>query len=161
MRLWKSPDPPVLQTEGGNDCAGGASIPPSRTSLLGGIGCNTPPDKGLSPLEQGQKTADSEAGCNNSEDGVAQQEDSKAESSEPLRTAPPQQLVLDIQRALMATRAAQQTEREANQKRQQQLNGRSRSTDEHVARLREWVDSGDPILRAEALKQLGRLEDGG
>ena len=74
---------------------------------------------------QGHNAVDSEAGWNNSEDGVAQQAAAKAESSEPQRTAPPQQLVLDIQRALTATRAAQQAEREQNQRQQQQFNGRS------------------------------------
>ena len=139
----------------------GASIPPCRTSLLGGVGWNTPADKALSPLEQGQNAADSDGGWNNSENGVAQQEESQAESSEPQRTAPPQQLVLDIQRALTAARAAQQAEREQHQRQQQQVNGQSRAAVEHLARLRDWVGSGDPILRAEALKQLGKLEDSG
>ena len=154
------PDPPVLHTEGGNDGALGASIPPSRTSLLGGIGWNTPLDKASSSIDQGEKAANPDVGCNNASAGGAQQVESTAQPSEPLRTAPPRQLVLDIQRALTATRAAQQAEREANQKRQM-LNGRSRSTDEHLARLHEWVNSGDPILRAEALKQLSRMEDSG
>ena len=155
------PDPPVLQTEGGNDGALGASIPPSRTSLLGGVGWNTPPDKALSPLVQGQNEVVSETGWNNSENGVDQQAEAKAEPSEPQRTPPPQQLVLDIQRALTAARAAQQAEREQNQRQQQQVNGQSRAAVEHLARLRDWVDSGDPILRAEALKQLQRLKDNG
>ncbi len=153
------PGPPVLQPEGGNDGALGASIPPSRPSLLGAIGWNTPADKALSPLEQEQNEVVSEAGWNNSENGVAQQTEAKAESSEPQRTPPPQQLVLDIQRVLTAARAVQQAEREQNH-RQQQTNGRSQAAIEHLARLHEWVDSGDPILRAEALKQLQRLEDG-
>jgi hypothetical protein len=149
------PDPPVLQTEGENDCAGGASIPPSRTSLLGGIGWNTPSDKALSPLGQGLKAADAEAGWNTSEDRGVQREKSHAEFSEPVRSAPPQQLVLDIQRALAAARAAQQAERD---KYQQQPNGQSRATVEHLARLRDWIDSGDPILMAEARQQLSRLK---
>jgi hypothetical protein len=151
------PDPPVLQTEGGNDCAGGASIPPSRTSLLGAIGWNTPSDNALSPLGQGQKAANAEAGWNTSADGAAQQTKSQAEFSEPVRTAPPQQLVLAIQRALAAARAAQQAERDRYQR--QQSNGQSRATVEHLARLRDWVDSGDPILRAEALQQLSKMEN--
>ena len=131
----------------------------SRTGvLLGGIGCNTPPDKGLSPLEQGEKTAGSEAGWNTSEDGGAHRAEAKAESSKHARTPSHHQLVLDIQRALTAARAAQQAERERNQ--QQQIGGRSRAAVEHLARLRDWVDSGDPILRGEALKQLQKLEDG-
>ena len=153
------PNPPVLQTEGGNDGALGASIPPSRASLLGGIGCTTPSSKALSPSEQGQNTADSKAGWNSSDEGGIQQGEVAGEVAEPDRTPPPQQLVLDIQRALTAARATQQAERERNQQ-QMQVSGQSQAAVEHLARLRDWVDSGDPILRAEALKQLERLEDG-
>jgi hypothetical protein len=39
----------------------------------------------------------------------------------------------------------------------QQLNGHKQAMAAHVARLHEWVDSGDPILRAEALQQLSKM----
>jgi hypothetical protein len=159
------PDPPVLQTEGWNDCAGGASIPPSRTSLLGAIGWNKPQGEAYSSIEKGEIEIDLEAGWNNSvaiskpSQGIAPQPDfTSNDSAPPVRTTPPRQLILDIQSALLAAQAAQRAKAEASQQ-WQQLNGHKAAMAEHVARLKEWVDSGDPILMAEALQQLGRIEN--
>jgi hypothetical protein len=159
------PDPPLLKEGGGTDCAGGASIPPSCTSLLGAIGWNTPQDKAYSSIEQGEIKADSETGWNSSvaitkpAQEIGSQPNIAAESSAPsLRTTPPRQLVLDIQSALLAAQAAQRAKAEANQQ-WQQLNGHKQAMAEHVARLKDWLDSGDPILMAEAQQQLSRIEN--
>ena len=154
------PNPPVLQTEGGNDGALGASIPPSRTSLLGSIGWNTPQEKAFSASDKGEKGADSGAGWNTPDSEGERQQNLGDLTSSPPRTAPPRQLVLDIQQALMVAREAQQAQRET-QHQHQQLGRQKRATDEHLARLQDWVDSGDPILRDEALRQLSKLEGSG
>jgi hypothetical protein len=158
-------NPPVLQAEGRNDCAGGASIPPSRTSLLGSIGWNKPQDKAYSSIEKGELELNLAAGWNNSlaistsSQGIAPLPDfTSDDSAPPARTTPPRQMVLDIQSALLAAQEAQRAKVEAR-KQWQQLNGHKQATAEHVARLQDWVDSGDPILMAEALKQLGRIEN--
>jgi hypothetical protein len=157
------PDPPILQTEGGNDCALGASIPPSRTSLLGNIGWNKPQDKAYSPIERGEIEVDLEAGWNNAfalskpSQEIAPQPDLTSNGSAPPdRTTPPRQLILDIQSALLEAQEAQRAKAEASMQ-WQQLNGHKQAMAAHVARLHEWVDSGDPILRAEALQQLSKM----
>jgi hypothetical protein len=152
------PDPPVLQTEGWNDCARGASIPPSRTSLLRPVGWNRPDSKGYSSLGEVKNDADLEAGWNDSLATTPQPALTSEGSAPPVRTTPPRQLVLDIQSALLAAQAAQRAKAEASQH-WQQLNGHKQATAEHIARLQGWVDSGDPILMAEARQQLDRIEN--
>ncbi len=159
------PDPPLLKEGGGPDCAVGASIPPSCTSLLGAIGWNRPQGKAYSSIEQGEIKADSETGWNSSlviskpaQEIQPQPDITSDDSAPPVRTTPPRQLVLDIQSALLAAQAAQRAKAEASQQ-WQQLNGHKQAIAEHVARLKDWMDSGDPILMAEARQQLSRIEN--
>jgi hypothetical protein len=152
------PDPPVLHEGGVIACAGGAAITPSCASLLGPTGCNKPDSKAFSPAEAGVNDDDSDTGCND-ELGQSHQPDSAAQNTAPpVRTSPPRQLILDIQSALLATQAAQRAKVQASRQ-AQQLSGRKQAMAAHVARLHEWVDSGDPILMAEARRQLGRIEN--
>ncbi|MGI8933988.1 MAG: hypothetical protein ACR2FS_07930 [Phormidesmis sp.] len=64
---------------------------------------------------------------------------------------------MNIQWALQVARANQQAKAAENRQQYQQAQ-QQRATDEHRVRLLAWVDSGDPILEAEARRQLSRLE---
>ena len=148
--------PPVLQQREGATCAVGAAAPSDDTSLLGAAGCNKPSNKASSDrddVKTGQKQA---TGCNKPSDAAFSPLEAEQSSQPVERTQPPTQLSLNIQWALQVASSKHRAQVEAN--RQQYLKDKQRrSQAEYVAQMNEWIDSGDPILGAEARRQLDRM----
>lgn len=140
-----------------NACAGGAALAFPHTSLLGTAGCNRPADNAFSAqiaeLEEGK----TKTGCSTLPVKGSEPFDGDQTPLAPERTAPPEQLVLNIQWALQVARANQQAKAAENRQQYRQAQ-QQRAKDEHRVRLLAWVDSGDPILEAEARQQLSRME---
>ncbi|PZO20902.1 MAG: hypothetical protein DCF25_05915 [Leptolyngbya foveolarum] len=151
------PVPPVLHKREAKASARGATLASSHTSLLGIVGCNRPDDKGFSDLAGQINSVETEAGRNNPPAGASELSEGEQRLLEAEGTAPPEQLVLNIQWALQVVKANQQAQAEENRQRQQQAQQR-RSQDAHRAQLLAWVDSGDPILETEARRQLSRMD---
>lgn len=139
-------------------CAVGAIASSKGTSLLPGIGGNVASDND-SRLRLELKNSDSCAiGGNAPSAGTSSRiEIDSYVQEQVVRSQPPKQLVLDIQQAL-AQRQAQHLETTSQQAEAYKMQQRQRIQAEHVAKLRGWVASGDPILGAEAKRQLERLE---
>ena len=150
------PDPPGLHTRKLKASAEGAALSFSRTSLLVPVGCNTPSDKTFSDQPAAENSGKQQTGCNTPPAKASELSKGEQRPSDPKRTAPPEQLALNIQWALQVARANQQAKAEENRQRHQQAQQR-RSQDEYRAQLQDWADSGDPILEAEARRQLSRM----
>ena len=148
---------PELQVREAAACAEGAAAASKETSLLGAIACNTPSDKNCSEPISPESEKKGLTACNTPSDKAFELSETEQRPIEPERTAPPEQLVLNIQWALQVAKANQQAKAEENRQRSQQAQQR-RSQDAHRAQLLTWVDSGDPILEAEARRQLSRME---
>ena len=104
----------------------------AESSQNQGAGRNTPSDAAFSPVEA-------------------------VESEQPIeRTQPPEQLSLNIQWALQVVHSKQREQVEKNRQ-QYQKEKQQRARTEHIAQLNQWMDSGDPILVAEAERQLSRV----
>ena len=74
---------------------------------------------------------------------------------------PPHAVISAVQLALRAAKAAQLLQQQAYRKQQASEMGEpSQSAVAHLEKLHQWVESGDPILMAEALKQLSKINDG-
>jgi hypothetical protein len=151
------PDPPLLHTREANACAGGAALASSRTSLLEAAGCNSPEGNAFSGQIDGLEAGKTKAGCNTLPVKVSEPFEGDQTPLALESTAPSEQLALNIQAALEVARAEQQAKAAENRQQYQQAQ-QQRARDEHRARLLAWVDSGDPILEAEARRQLSRME---
>ena len=151
------PGPPILHEREAKAGARGAALASSPTSLLGTVGRNKPDDKGFSDQVGLINRAETEAGRNTPSDKASELFEGEPRPIKTERTAPPEQLALNIQWALQVVKANQQAQAEENRKRQQQAQQR-RSQDEYRAELQAWVESGDPILEAEARQQLSRMD---
>ena len=107
----------------------------AESSQNQGTGRNTPSDAAFSPVKA-------------------------VESEQPIeRTQPPEQLSLNIQWALQVVHSKQRKQVEKNRQ-QYQKEKQQRARTEHIAQLNQWMDSGDPILVAEAGRQINRIEAG-
>ncbi|MGB3790169.1 MAG: hypothetical protein WA949_19325 [Phormidesmis sp.] len=151
------PRTPDLQLREGAASAVGASAPSNAPSLLGPIGCKTPDDAALSGSTGVESGLNQAAGCKTPDDKALSPVEVASSSQEIERTPPPEQLVLNIQGALQLLREKQQAQAEMNQQ-QYREQKRQRARAERIARLQAWLDSGDPILVAEARHQLQRIE---
>ncbi|MGC1306276.1 MAG: hypothetical protein WA885_03535 [Phormidesmis sp.] len=151
-----SPAPQILHEREAKASAKGATLASSPTSLLGAIGCNKPVNKAFSDQAELINRAETEAGRNTPPAKASRLSENTQHPTEAERTAPPEQLVLNIQWALQVVKANQQAQAEENRMRQQQAQQR-RSQDEYRAELQAWVKSGDPILEAEARRQLSKM----
>lgn len=139
-----------------NACAGGAALAIPHTSLLGKTGCNSPADNAFSAQMAGVEEYKLQIGCSTLPVKGSESFDGDQTPPATERTAPPEQLALNIQWALQVARANQQAKAVENRQQYRQAQ-QQRAKDEHRVRLLAWVDSGDPILVAEAQQQLGRL----
>ena len=151
------PRTPDLQLREGAASAVGASAPSNAPSLLGPTGCKTPDDAALSGSTGVESGLNQAAGCKTPDDKALSPVEVASSSQEIERTPPPEQLVLNIQGALQLLREKQQAQAEMNQQ-QYREQKRQRARAERIARLQAWLDSGDPILVAEARHQLQRIE---
>ena len=151
------PDPPILHEREAKASAGGATLASSPTSLLGAVGRNRPSDRDFSDPTGLINSVGMEAGRNTPPAKASELFEGAQRPIEAKRTAPPEQLALNIQWALQVVKANQQAQAEENRQRQQQAQQR-RSQDEYRAELKAWVESGDPILEAEARRQLSRMD---
>ena len=145
-----------LQLGEGSACAVGASDPSGDTSLLDQDARNIPTDKTSSDPVNDKTMSKQVIARNVPSDGALSPIEGEQGSQEVEGVPPPKQLSLNIQWALQVAMSKQ---REATEKNQQQYrqDKRRRSRAEYVAKLHEWMDSGDPILMAEARQQLARL----
>ena len=150
------PDPPILHEREAKASAGGATLASSPTSLLGAVGRNKPDDKAFSDQAGLVNSVEMEAGRNTPPAKASELFEGAQRPIEAERTAPPKQLALNIQWALQVVKANQQAQAEENRQRRSQAQQR-RSQDEYRAELKAWVESGDPILEAEAERQLDRM----
>ena len=155
--MAKLPSTPALQVREVAACAVGAAATSDGTSLLGPTGCKRPDDKALSNQTGSESDPKQETGCKRPSDAALSPVEVARSAQQVEGTPPPEQLVLNIQGALQLLRAKQEEQAAANQQQyRQQKQQRARA--EHVARLHEWLDSGDPVLMAEARHQLQRIE---
>ena len=155
------PHTPLLKEGGVIGSAGGEPITPSPTSLLGGKGCNLPESEVSSSSEQGDIIDGTEAGCNDLSRSNLSAHKEDTWGVQPKRTPPPQAVVSEIQQALRAAKAAQLLQQQAYRRQQANEMGEPNpSAVAHLEKLHQWVESGDPILMAEALTQLSKINDG-
>ncbi|WP_051463993.1 hypothetical protein [Leptolyngbya sp. PCC 6406] len=124
------PDPPRISAPSGDGCYEAAPSPEGHTSLLDQNSCNGLPEKDPSSRENQNPGVES---CN--------------EAQIPL---------FDIESAIAAAKdqqkqAAAQRQAQLESHRQQQA---AASQQAHIARMRQYLASGDPILMAEALQWL-------
>ena len=155
--MAKLPSTPALQVREVAASAVGAAATSDGPSLLGPTGCKKPNDKALSDQTGSESSPKQEAGCKRPSDAALSPVEVARSYQQVEGTPPPEQLVLNIQGALQILRAKQQERAEANQQQYRQQK-RQRAQAEHVARLQAWLDSGDPVLMAEARHQLQRIE---
>ncbi|MEA5466971.1 hypothetical protein [Leptothoe sp. PORK10 BA2] len=151
------PHPPIPPSRAGATCAAGAKAPAKDTSLLGAVGCNKPNDKGSSDSVEGKSEQLPAAGCNKPSDAAFSAIEAVRGAQQVERSAPPEQLSLNIQWALQIARSKHREQVEANKKQYRQERGQ-RSQSEYKAQLQEWINSGDPVLVAEAERVLNRIE---
>ena len=150
------PHPPVLYVRAGTACTEGAAVPAKGTSLLGAADCNEPNDNGSSDSVTKESAQLLAAGCNEPNDAASSHSEAIESTQQVERTAPPKQLSLNIQWALKVASANRAAQAEANRQRYERTQ-QKQSVAEHRAQLQQWADSGDPILVAEADRQLRRL----
>ena len=148
----------ALHVREGAECTEGASALPESTSLLRAAGRNKPYDRTSSNSGSDKTAQKPVAGRNKPYDGTSSDSDAAKDAQQVERTAPPEQLSLNIQWALQIARSKQRAQVEANQ-RKYRREKKAQARAEHVAKLQRWADSDDPILQAEAVRQLNRSEE--
>ncbi|MGC1307834.1 MAG: hypothetical protein WA885_11430 [Phormidesmis sp.] len=153
MAVENPPHPPISQREAERE----ETLPPIPPNLLEGVGCNLSGSKGSSVAEPSSNPI-ADGGVRNETVGHSAMEQNDASViADAAQSHCPQQLVLDIQATLQRARIAdallkaQQAEK-YRQQRQRQAQA------VHRAQLEAWLNSGDPVLEAEAQRQLQRLE---
>ena len=164
------PDPPSSARGPEEVALDGAILPAYPSNLLGAVGCNplsngrhSPTDVSNMAVGEGgvrNTVASSEQGVDgldNVEGNAAAITDNGFSITAKEDQGPPQQLVLDIQATLQRAQQAEailkaQRAEKYRQQRQQQAMA------VHRAELEAWLQSGDPVLEAEARQQLRRLE---
>ena len=150
------PHSPELYLGKESACAGGAADSSQESSLLGGDGRNTPSDNASSNPIEAESGQNQGAGRNIPSDAAFSLIEA-VESEQPIeRTQPPEQLSLNIQWALQVVHSKQREQVEKNRQ-QYQKEKQQRARTKHIAQLNQWMDSGDPILVAEAERQLSRV----
>ena len=156
------PNPPSSKPRVLRSRAWGADLTPSGPNLLGAIDCNPSASKGLSQSvtknisvpDRGVRNTDL-AAVAPSEEGSDRTDDQATDS---VFTAPPRQLLHNIKQMLLGRQQnAQLPEEKAAQWAQHQQEQREARRRAHIQQLRQWLDSGDPLLMAEAQQQLQRL----
>lgn len=131
------PNPPSLCEEVERDACEGSTLTTSLTSLLGAIGDNSLETKGSS---------------------LDKPDDSHREAENKF-VPPPKQLSLLIKESL--TKAKKQAEKRRERNFEASMTDQQQATRAaHLKRLNDWLISGDPLLIAEAEKQLRQIEDG-
>ena len=155
--LIKSPlRPPILQIRAGSACTKGAADPAKNTSLLGVVGCNEPSSNGSNDSDADENEQIASTGCNEPADEAFSPSETIESAQKVERTAPPKQLSLNIQWALKVASANRAAQADAERRRYERMQ-QQQSRTKYRAQLQQWADSGDPILVAEATRQLGRL----
>ena len=149
------PGPPILHSKEASASAVGAADASKSTSLLGAAGCKRPNDNGSSDSVDAKSESLSQAGCNKPSDAVSRAIEAAKSTQQVERSAPPKQLSLNIQWAIQIARSKHREQVEAN-KRHYRAAERQRRQAAHIAKLRQWADSDDPILASEARRQLSR-----
>ena len=155
------PDPPI-SSKGAERVK---TLPPCPANLLGAVGCNPADDQASELDERAVDAASEQGGWNGTE--LADMptdvcEDAGADTAaisgtDSEQDGPPQQLVLDIQATLERAKQVEailKAERAEKYRRQRQQQTRA----VHRAQLEAWLQSGDPVLEAEARQQLARLK---
>lgn len=150
------PHPPDLHLREEATCAVGAKAPPKSTSLLGATGRNTPNDSGSSQSIDGKSEQLPAVGRNAPYDAAFSPSEEVEGAQQVERTAPPKQLSLNIQWALQIARSRHREQVEVNKQQYKQERGQ-RSQAEYEAQLQQWIDSGDPVLGAEAGRILRKI----
>ena len=150
------PHLPGLHSRGASASALGADAH-KKPSLLGVAGRNRRGSNGSSS-DVGTKSEPLRQTGRNKLSGEAFSAVEAAKSAQQVeRSAPPEQLSLNIQWALQIARSKYREQVEANKQQYRQERGQ-RSQDEYKAQLQEWIGSGDPVLVAEAERVLNRME---
>ena len=146
----------ALHLREGATCAEGAAAPSGDTSLLEPTARNERSSRASSASDAPKSEANGAIARNERSSKASSAAEAEQRGQTIERTPPPKQLSLNIQWALQIARSKQRAQSDANQQ-QYQAEKRQRSQAEHVAKLQQWVDSGDPILAGEAQRQLSRL----
>ena len=150
------PHPPDLHSREASTCAVGAEDASKGTSLLGAAGRKSPDSKGSSD-DVGPKSEQlQQTGRNKPSDAALSAIEAAKSTQQVERSAPPEQLSLNIQWALQIARSKYREQVEANKQQYRQERGQQ-SQAEYKAQLQAWMDSGDPVLVAEAQRILGRM----
>ena len=150
------PHTPAFQVREAAASAVGAAAASSAPSLLVATGCKTPSDNVSSGQAGQEKGLNQPIGCKTPTDAAFSPTEVAESNQQVEGTPPPEQLVFNIQGALQLLRAKQQEQVAANQEQYRQEK-RQRAQAEHVARLYEWLASGDPILVEEAKQRFDRI----
>ena len=153
--LIETPPDPPLQVREEAACTVGAAASSKATSLLGGAGRNKPTGEASGNQNEVENGQNRITGCNFSRPLGSEPIETVQGSPFVERTAPPQQLVLEVHQALQRARAVQQAQREQNRQQYEQEK-RQKAQAAYEAKLQNWLASGDPILVAEAEQVLSR-----
>ena len=136
--------------------AEGADASTKARNLLGAHERNSPNDKGASDPSEAKTGLNERPARNSIQNRASSDSDLSNSASEVVRSPAPKQLALNIQWALQLVRERQQANSQASRAhyRAQKL---KQAAAEHLAKLKAWAASGDPVLVNEANVQLERL----
>ena len=137
------PNPPLFEGREAGLCARGAALTSYGPNLLGHVGGNL-----LSCMEH--RSADSAIDTPPEESG------GNAVQVEGWPLAPTPEILRQVKEVL-AIGKAHRDEVERSHKAVHLETRRSETITNHRAKLQSWIESGDPVLRAEALQQLSKL----
>lgn len=136
--------------------AEGAASLSEPTNLLEATGRNEPNGNASSDAD-GAKIAQKERSGRNEPNGNASSDADELNNAEKIVRSPiPKQLALNIRRTLQAIREKQQANSQENRARYK-AQKKKEAAAAHLAKLKEWAVSGDPVLEGEANMQLKRL----
>ena len=123
---------------------------------MGAVGRKRPNSKGSSDDVDPKSEQLEQTGRNKPADAALSAVKAAKSAQQVERSAPPEQLSLNIQWALQIARSKYREQVEANKQQYRQEQGQQ-SLAEYKAQIQAWMDSGDPVLVTEAERILSKM----
>lgn len=139
------PNPPLFEGKEAGLCAGGAALTPYGPNLLGGVGGN-------------RLTCNDHRSSGPLTSPPLQEPGGNAVHVEVWPPQPSPKILRQV-KEFLAIGKAHRDEAARSRKAAHLEEKRSAAMAQHRAKLQGWIESGDPVLKAEALKQLAKLRE--
>ncbi len=137
------PNPPLFEGREEGLCAEGAALTPYGLNLLGGAGGN-------------RLTCNDHRSSDSATDAPPQEPGGNAVHAEVWPPAPTPEILRQV-KEFLAIGKAHRDEAARSRKAAHLETKQSAAMAQHRAKLQGWIESGDPVLKAEALRQLAKL----